>query len=381
MDFILNEEQAILKGSVARFSADLRAAMDKKAVTAADRWGRYADMGLLGLPFDEDFGGFGGGGVETMIVAEEMGRHLLTDPYIPVVAVAGRLLADHCSEEQKAYLLPRVADGSLIVVPAFGEPKSRYSLSRVATTAVPSKDGFVLDGRKAVVLSGAEADLLLVTARLSGEAGDEDGIGVFLVSGDLPGVTRRPVLTVDGREAAEIVLDGVRVDKTATLGSLGQGGAIARRAEEFGVAALAGEAVGAMSAVFDMTVEYLQTRRQFGVPIGKFQALQHRVVDMRVALELARSIAAGAAIAADLDNAQERRRIISAAKVQVCRSGRYIGQQAIQLHGAMGMTDEYGAGRYFKRLLVLSSLYGDADHHLERFVSASQYGEDGALVA
>lgn len=382
MDFIYNEEQAILKGSVARFSAALRTASDKNVLTPTDRWSRFAEMGLLGLPFDEEFDGIGGGGVETMIVAEELGRHLLTDPYIPVVVIAGRLLADHGDDGQKASLLPRIADGSLVVVPAFGEPNSRYSLSWIETTAVPSgSDGFVLTGRKAVVLDGGEADLLLVTARVSGAIDDEAGVTVFLVPTNLPGVTRRLSATLDGRNVAEITLDGVRVERTAIIGASGMGFAVVERAVDFGVAALAGEAVGAMSALFDMTVEYLQTRRQFGVPIGKFQALQHRVVDMRVELELARSIAAGAAIAADLGDPRERSRIISAAKVQIGRSSRYIGQQAIQLHGAMGMTDEYGAGRYVKRLLVLSSLYGDVDHHLERFVSVSCYGENGRRVS
>ncbi|HYH21390.1 MAG TPA: acyl-CoA dehydrogenase family protein [Azospirillum sp.] len=366
MDFLLSEDQTLLKNSVARFCAD-----QAKAPADERRWAQMAGLGLLGMTFDEDHGGMGAGAPEVMIVAEEMGRHLLTDPFVQAVAIAGRLIDAAGSAAQKDALLPAIAEGRLVVVPAFGEPGSRYDLARVAATATADGGGHVLNGRKAVVLYGAAAHSLLVSARVSGAVDAPDGIALFLVDARAPGLMVRACETLDGRPAAEVTLDRVRVGADALLGPPGGAFGLLEHAADRGVAAVCGEAVGAMAALYDMTVEFLRTRRQFGRPLGAFQALQHRVVDMRTALELARSMAAAAAIAADLDDAGERRRIVSAAKVQVDRSGRAIGAQAIQLHGAMGMTEEYGAGRYVKRLLVLSSLYGDADHHTDRYQAAT----------
>lgn len=376
MDFLLSEEQTLLKNSVARFCAD-----QAKAPADERRWAQMAGLGLLGMAFAEAHGGLGAGAPEIMIVAEEMGRHLLTDPYVPAVAIAGRLIDAAGSAAQKDTLLPAIAEGRLVVVPAFGEPDSRYDLARVATTAVADGGGYVLGGRKAVVLYGAAADRLVVSARLSGAVDAPDGIALFLVDAGAPGVRLRAYETLDGRPAAEVTLDRVRVGADALLGPAGGGAGggfgLLEHAVDRGTAAVCGEAVGAMAALYDMTVEFLRTRRQFGRPLGAFQALQHRVVDMRTALELARSMAVAAAIAADLDDVAERRRIVSAAKVQVDRSGRAIGAQAVQLHGAMGMTEEYGAGRYVKRLLVLSSLYGDAGHHTDRYQAATGLAATG----
>ncbi|MFG1391663.1 acyl-CoA dehydrogenase family protein [Xanthobacter agilis] len=372
MDFILNEEQTLLRDMAARFAADARARQEKTPEAPDRRWSRFAELGLLGLTLSEAHGGLGGGGVETMIVAEEMGRQLLTDPFVPTVAVAGPLIAALGEAAQQAQLLPALAAGDLVVVPAFLEPEARYDLAQVATTARAEGERVVISGRKAVVLNAPEADLLLVSARTSGAHGDPEGLCLYLVPTGAPGVVLRAITTLDGRPAAEVTLNAVTVEAAARLGPAGAALPAMEQAVDRGVAALTGEAVGAMAALFDLTAEYLRTRKQFGAPIGKFQALQHKLVDMKVALELARSVAAAAAMAVDVADAEVRRRFIAAAKVQVARSGRFIGQAAIQLHGAMGMTDEYGAGRYLKRLVVIGALHGDLAHHLERFAASTE---------
>lgn len=372
MDFILNEEQMLLRDMAARFAADARARQEKTPEEPGSRWSRFAELGLLGLTLGEAHGGLGGGGVETMIVAEEMGRQLLTEPFVPAVAMVSPLIGELGSEDHHKQILPRLAAGEVLVVPAFLEPEARYDLAQVATIARTDGDQVRITGRKAVVLNAPQADLLLVSARSAGAKGAMEGISLYLVPSQAPGVSLRAITTLDGRPAAEVNLDAVAVAATARLGSAGTALPAMERAVDRGIAALAGEAVGAMAALLDLTAEYLRTRKQFGAPIGKFQALQHKLVDMRVALELARSVAAAAAMAVDLPDVDLRRRFISAAKVQVSRSGRFIGQAAIQLHGAMGMTEEYGAGRYLKRLVVIGALYGDFAHHLERFAATAE---------
>lgn len=371
MDFILSEEQAILRSMAARFAAEMRPGTDKTALEPSQRWRRYADIGVLGLALAEEYGGMGGGGVETMIVAEEMGRALLTDPFVSVAAVAAPLIEALGDEAQKRSLLPGMASGELLVVPALLEPGARYSLDRVATSAQFQDNGWRLDGHKAVVLGAPQAHYLLVSARIAGAINDPDGIAVFLIPTGHKGVELRPIRTLDERDAAEIRLEQVTLGSDALLGGRGQALAAIKAAVERGAAAVAGEAVGAMAGLFDMCVEYLQTRKQFGVPIGTFQVLQHRLVDMKVALEMARSITAAAAMSVDGDDVPARRRMVAAAKIHTGRAGRLIGQHAIQLHGAMGMTEEYGAGRYLKRLMVLSALFGDGTHHLDGFIAAT----------
>lgn len=372
MDFILNEEQMLLRDMAARFAADARARQEKTPEEPGRRWSRFAELGLLGLTLGESHGGLGGGGVETMIVAEEMGRQLLTEPFVPAVAMVSPLIGELGSKDHHEQILPRLAAGEVLVVPAFLEPEARYDLAQVATIARADGDQVRITGRKAVVLNAPQADLLLVSTRSAGATGAMEGISLHLVPCQAPGVSLRAITTLDGRPAAEVNFDAVAVAATSRLGSAGTALPAIERAVDRGIAALAGEAVGAMAALLDLTAEYLRTRKQFGAPIGKFQALQHKLVDMRVALELARSVAAAAAMAVDIPDAELRRRFISAAKVQVTRSGRLIGQAAIQLHGAMGMTEEYGAGRYLKRLVVIGALYGDFAHHLERFAATAE---------
>jgi alkylation response protein AidB-like acyl-CoA dehydrogenase len=264
----------------------------------------------------------------------------------------------------RAAVIPRIAAGDLLLAFAHTERQARYDLADVATTAHRDGGGYVLDGAKSLVLHGDCAGKLIVSARLSGNHRDRDGIGLFVVDADAPGLSRRGYPTVDGLRAAEITLSGVHIGAEDVLGEPGAAFPLIAHAVDASVAALAAEAVGAMAALHEMTVEYLKTRKQFGIPIGSFQVLQHRAADMLIAVEQARSMAMFATMMAEEPDAVERRKAISAAKVQIGRSARFVGQQAIQLHGGIGMTMEYKAGHYFKRITMIDMLFGDADHHL-----------------
>ena len=261
-------------------------------------------------------------------------------------------------------ILPKIASGETLLAFAHAERQSRYDLADVAMTARKDGSHFILDGEKTLVLNGDSADQLIVSARLSGSRRDPSGIGLFLVDAAADGVARRGYPSIDGRRAAEISFSGVRVAADAAIGEPGDAFALIERVTDHAIAALCAEAVGAMDALHESTVEYLKSRKQFGVPIGNFQVLQHRAADMLIALEQARSMALFAAMMADDADPAARRQALSAAKVQIGRSGRFIGQQAIQLHGGIGMTMEYSAGHYFKRLTAIDTLFGDADHHL-----------------
>jgi len=377
MDFDFTEEQRLLDESVRRLvKSEYDIAKRKSYIALPDGfsrklWERYAEIGLLGLPFAEADGGFGGSAVETMIVMESFGRGLVVEPYLASVVLGGGLVALAGSAAQRQAILPALAAGKLLVAFAHGERQSRYTLSDVETAAKKEGGGFVLNGRKGVVLHGDSADRLVVSARSAGASRERKGIGLFLVDAKAKGVSRRGYPTVDGLRGAEVVLDGVRVGADALLGTPEDAYPVIERVVDRAIAALAAEAVGIMETLNATTLDYLKTRKQFGVPIGSFQALQHRMADMVVEFEQARSMATLAALSADLVDARERRRVISAAKVQIGKSGRFVGQQAIQLHGGIGMTDEYSASHYFKRLTMIDQSFGDSDHHLDRFAEAA----------
>jgi pimeloyl-CoA dehydrogenase small subunit len=370
MDFAFNDEQRLLKDSVERLMADRygfearQRFMKEPAGWSRELWRSYAELGLLGLPFEEEHGGIGGGPVETMIVMEACGRALALEPLLATVVLGGGLLRLGADAAMRAALMPRIAAGEVMLAFAHAERQSRYDLADVATTARRDGTHYVLDGAKSLVIHGDCADKLIVSARLAGERRDRDGIGLFVVDADAAGVSRRAYPTVDGLRAAEIVLSGVRVGADGVIGEPGKAFPLIAKVVDGAIAALAAEAVGAMAAMHEITVEYLKTRKQFGVPIGNFQVLQHRAAEMLIALEQARSMALLATMMADEPDATERRKAISAAKVQIGRSGRFVGQQAIQLHGGIGMTMEYKVGHYFKRLTTIDAMFGDADHHL-----------------
>ena len=370
MDFELSDEQRLLKDSVERLFASRYDFEARKKYLAEPKgwsealWRHYAELGLLGLPFAEEHGGIGGGPVETMIVMETAGRALAAEPYLATVVLGGGFVRLGASDTAKAELLPKVAAGEALLAFAHAERQARYDLADVAATARKDGAGYVLDGAKSLVLHGDVADRLIVSARLSGGQRERNGIGLFLVDADAQGVSRRGYPTVDGLRAAEVTLAGVRVAADAVLGEPGNAFPLIERVVDTAIAALTAEAVGAMAAMNEITVDYLKTRKQFGVPIGNFQVLQHRASEMLIALEQARSMAMLATMMADEPNAAERRKAVSAAKVQIGRSGRFIGQQAVQLHGGIGMTMEYKVGHYFKRVTMIDTLFGDADHHL-----------------
>ena len=365
MDFDLSDEQRLLKESVDRLILDQyqfqqrRQYMAEPAGFSAAMWSRFAEQGLLGLPFPEAFGGFGGGSVETMIVTEAFGRGLVVEPYFATVILAGGLLRRAADPALIAVLVPQITAGTLKLAFGHVERHSRYDLANVTTSARKDGSAHVLNGAKSVVLHGDVADKILLTARLSGGQMDRDGIGLFLLDADAPGLSRRGYPTQDGLRAAELTFDGARATALSDNAL-----PLIEHAIDEAIAALCSEAVGTMQAMHDLTLEYFKTRKQFGRPIGSFQVLQHRSVDMLVALEQARSMAMFAAVMAAEENPVERRRAIAAAKVQIGRSGRHIGQEAVQLHGGIGMTMEYSVGHYFKRMTMIDQLYGDADTHL-----------------
>jgi pimeloyl-CoA dehydrogenase small subunit len=370
MDFELSEEQSLLRESVNRLLADrydfeARKHFAQEAGGFSEAlWRQYAELGLLALPFAESDGGIGGGPVETMLVMEAFGRALALEPYLATVVLGGGFLRLGASPAMRAALIPRIASGELKLAFAHTERQARYDLADILTTARKDGSSFVLNGAKSLVLNGDVADKLVVSARLSGAQRDHDGVALFLLDGDAAGVTRRGYPTVDGLRAAEVTLSNVRVAADALIGEAGQGFALIECVVDTAIAALAAEAVGAMTAMHELTVDYLKTRKQFGVPIGNFQVLQHRAADMLIAAEEARSLALFASMMAEDPNPLERRKAIAATKVQIGRSGRIVGQGAIQLHGGIGMTMEHRVGHYFKRVTMIDTLFGDADYHL-----------------
>jgi pimeloyl-CoA dehydrogenase small subunit len=381
MDFELSAEQELLRDNVARLMKERYGFEARKAYQAHPEgwsealWRDYAEMGLLGAPFAESDGGFGGGAVETMIVMEEFGKALALEPYLQTVVLCGALLKHGASAERRAELVGAIAAGELRLSFAHAEKQSGFDLNDVALSAVRDSGGFVLRGEKTLVGQGDSADQFIVSGRTMGARRDREGIGLFLVDGDAPGVTRRGYPTQDGQRAAEIVFADVRVEPHAVLGAPEGALPIIERAVSETIAALCAEAVGAMSEALAMTVEYLKTRKQFGVPIGSFQALQHRAADMTVALEQARSMMFLATMMAGEDDADERLKAISAAKTQIGRSAKFIGQQAVQMHGGIAMTYDYKVGHLFKRLTMIDAAYGDADVHVRRLA------ERGSLFA
>ncbi|WP_315813423.1 pimeloyl-CoA dehydrogenase small subunit [Bradyrhizobium sp. SZCCHNR2028] len=376
MDFDLTEEQRLLKDSIDGLLADAydfdkrKKYMSEKGGWSHAMWSKLAEQGLLGLPFSEDDGGFGAGGVETMIVMEAMGRALVLEPYLATVVLAGGFLRHGGSAAQKAAHLPGIIDGSKTFAFAQLEKQSRYDLFDVAASAKKKGDGYVIDGEKFVVLNGENADTLIVTARTSGGQRDKSGIGVFIVPADAKGVTRKGYPTQDGLHAADITFTGVEVGADSVIGDPAGGLPLIERVVDEARIALCAEAVGLMDESLKTTVEYIKTRKQFGVAIGSFQSLQHRASDMFVALEQARSMSMFATMAAEFDDAKERATSIAAAKVQIGKSAKFVGQQSIQLHGGIGMTMEAKIGHYFKRLSMIETTFGDTDYHMRRVSEA-----------
>jgi pimeloyl-CoA dehydrogenase small subunit len=375
MDFSYTEEQTLLRDSVARFLRDNYDFETFKRVSRSDPgwrrevWKQFAELGLLGASLPEDFGGLGGGVVETLIVMEEFGKALVVDPYVPTVVNGAGQLRQAGTQQQKQEWLPKIAGGEAALAFAFAEPQARYNLADLTTTAKRQNGAYIVNGHKAVVLGGPWANTLIVTARTAGNQRDTGGSSVFLVNKKTNGISSRDYPTVDGLRASEITLENVEVPGSNIIGAEGEALPLIERVVDEAIAAHCAEAVGCMKVLLDATVEYSKTRKQFGVPIGKFQVLQHRMADMFMQYEQSVSITLMATLKLG-DGETERKKAVSAAKAHIGKAGRFVGRQAVQIHGGMGMTDELNVGHYFKRLSMLDTLYGNLDYHLKRYASA-----------
>ncbi len=365
MNFDYNEEQQLLADSVRRFiQKDYAFEARRKIVDSAEGysekvWGTLAQMGLTGIPFSPDYGGFGGGAVDLMSVMEAFGEGLVIEPYLATL-LGAQCVARAGSDAQKKAILPRVVEGKLRLAFAFSERGARYDLTPAAATAQKAGSGWTLDGEKVVVLGAPAAGNIVVSAKAPA------GPSLFLV--DARGVKMRPYRTLDEMRAADIALSGTAAE---LLGTEGKALAVIEEVVDFATALVCAEAVGAMKFACDTTLEYLKSRKQFGVPIGTFQALQHRIVDMFIAYEQAKSMACLACSKVDdAADARERARAVSAAKIKVADGARLISQEAVQLHGGMGMSEELKVSHSFRRLTMVAQQFGDADHHLERFAGA-----------
>lgn len=378
MDFQLNDEQRALQDTLRRFAQRDYGFEQRRAILTSGGfsravWAALADIGVLALNVPEAHGGLAAAGVspvETAVAQQALGAALLVEPVLSSAVIATALIAELASPAQQADWLPALAAGERIAVLAHFEPASRFDDARIATRAERGAGGYVLRGRKAVVLHAGVADDLLVSAF---DAEAAKGVSLFRVPRDAAGLRVKPYPTLDGQQAAEIELSDVALPHSALLGAGGAALPAIERALDFGLAALCAEAVGVMDATVAATVDYLKTRQQFGQPIGRFQALQHRTADMLIHLEQARSMSILATARCRLADARERRRLLSAAKVVIGQAARFIGQQAVQLHGGMGMTDELIVSHYFKRLTAIELTLGDSDTHLQRFMALSNH--------
>ena len=370
MQLTLSETQTMLQDTANRLLRDRYSFEHRNKVLAGHGesfWNAFAELGLLGIEIGEDCGGAAGSFTDVAVVLEAMGRHLVVEPFLSTVVLGAGLIAEGASGDARASLLSAIAEGRLKVALAHGEPRARYALSHVETRARRTEAGFTIDGAKSMALGANDANQLIVSARTSGDTADARGVSLFLVDAKAAGVALRPVQMIDDRGAAEITLTNMQVPDSALLGPLDGALPLIERAYDRGAAAVCCEAVGAMVAANETTVEYLKTRVQFGRPIGKFQALQHRMADMAIAEELARSMSFLVASAADETDSAARAHAISAGKVQIAEAGRTVGHGAVQLHGGIGMTMEYVIGHYLRRIVAAEKLFGDVDHHLSRF--------------
>ncbi len=378
MDFSFSEEQQQLQDAIARFAQGDYSFERRKGIIASPEgwskevWQGLADLGVLAMNVPEAHGGLGYGAVETLLAMQATGAAMLCEPLLDSAVIATVLVRDFGSTEQQADMLPAMGSGQRIVVLAHGEAAARGDVAWVEASAKKSGDGFLLHGHKAVVMHAAAADELLVSVRTEGAPGDTKGVSVFRVPRNAPGLEIKSYPTLDGRRAAEVILREVKLPASACLGLAGAALPAIERALDIGLAALCAEALGVMEATVSATIEYLKTRQQFGQPIGRFQALQHRTADMLLHLEQSRSMTYLAAMNCTSADDTQRRKTLSAAKVVVGNACRFISQQAVQLHGGMGMTDELNVSHFFKRLMAIELSFGDTDSHLQRFAALTQ---------
>ena len=375
MNFDYSEEQQLLANSVKQFIAkdytfEARKEIIDSTTGYSERiWATFAEMGLLGLPFGNEYGGFGGNAVDLMPVMEALGEGLVVEPYLATVGLGGQFIVRGGTAAQKKSLLPALIEGKLKLAFAQSERQARYDLAHITTHAQKTDNGYLLEGEKCVVPHAPQADKLIVSARTAGKENGSRGISLFLLDRNTPGVSLKTYRTADNLRAADIRFSAVSVPADALLGKEGKAFPLIEAVVDYATALLCCEAVGALKFANEVTLDYLKTRRQFGVPIGSFQTLQHRMVDMMISYEQAKSMASLACVKVESANPDERKHVISAAKIKIADACRHVSQESVQLHGGMGMTEELKVSHTFRRLTMIAQTFGDIDHHLERFAA------------
>ena len=376
MDFSNTEEQQMLQGSVQKFVHKSYDFGTRSQIIASEKgfsqenWDLFAELGWLTVPFKEDDGGFGGSAVDLAVMMEEFGKAMLVEPFIATAVLSGGVISEQGSAEQKAELLPKIMEGKLQLACAYAEQGGRFNLANIKTSATVEDDTVVLNGSKTAVLNGSNAEILLVAARESGAATDSEGISVFMVDAASAGVSIQSFANMDGKKSAEISLKDVSVPVSQRLGASGSALQALQDSVDRATLAVSAEAVGAMESLLHKTVEYSKTRKQFGTAIGTFQALQHRMADMFIECQLARSIVIMAAMKLDGgEDALEKTKSVSAAKSRIGKAIQKVGQEAIQIHGGIGMTEELDVGHLFKSVTAAEIMFGNTDFHTQRFAS------------
>tara|TARA_Y100000768_G_scaffold29793_2_gene19790 strand:- start:1449 stop:2576 length:1128 start_codon:yes stop_codon:yes gene_type:complete len=374
MDFTFNEEQSLIQDQVDQFVQkeydwETRQSLSNSDLGFGDdNWQKFAELGWLGISVSEESGGFGGSSIESMLIMEAFGKGLVVEPFLETVIMSASLIDDHGTEEQKSSILEQAIAGKMHLALAYAEPQSRFNLSDVVTVAKAEGDNYILNGYKSVVMNGPSANKVIVSARTSGSQLDEDGITLFIIDSDCDGIEKTNYKTVDGRRASDINIENVTVSKENIVGEVNGGFQLLDSAIDKAILAISAEAVGAMEVLYKTTVEYTKTREQFGTAIGKFQVLQHRMVDMFMEYEQCKSLLYMATMKHE-EGASDAKKAISGLKYQVGKAGKFIGQQAVQLHGGMGVTDELNVGHYFKRLTTVGTIFGNTDYHLKKYSS------------
>ena len=374
MDFTFNEEQSLIQDQVDQFILKEYDWETRQSLSHSDlgfgqeNWQKFAELGWLGISVSEDSGGFGASAIESMLIMEAFGKGLVVEPFLETMIMSGGILDDHGSAEQKSSLLEPAIAGNMQLALAYAEPQSRFNLSDVVTEAKADGDNFTLNGYKSVVMNGPSANKIIVSARTSGSQLDEYGITLFVIDSEASGLNKANYKTVDGRRASDLTIENVSVSRDDIVGELDSGYEILDSAIDKAILAISAEAVGAMEVLYKTTVEYTKTREQFGTAIGKFQVLQHRMVDMFMEYEQCKSLLYMATMKHE-EGAVDSKKAISGLKYQVGKAGKFIGQQAVQLHGGMGVTDELNVGHYFKRLTTVGTIFGNTDYHLKKYTS------------
>ena len=377
MHFELTEEQTLLENMVTAFVRDDYNWETREKIVKTEEgwkpenWYKFAELGLLSVPFSEDHGGLGGTAVDSMVVMEQFGKGLVVEPFMPSILLSGNLISKLANESQANEIIPKIIEGESRYVFAYAEPQSRFDLSDVKTSATKDGDEYTLNGFKSVVFGASMATHIIIAARTSGDQRSEDGITLFLADIKSNGITLQTYPTIDEYRASEVVIDNLKISSDMVLGEVDKAYPVVEEVIDLATIAACSEAVGVLQVLKDSTIDYCKQRKQFGQPISKNQAIQHKLVDMMIEYEQAKSILY-AAVTADLSNADERKKAVSGAKARIGQSIKFVGESAIQLHGGMGMVDEYMISHYFKRATMLGVLFGNVDFHMKRFVGLTQ---------